>query len=458
MTRDEMVRSLSVPLPDAVRRLRDGGNLAGAARAADALLADENLPQMMRARLMVEKERMRRLPEQFPDSRETALAKLRARIPDLKDAEFQEMEDRNLFHWMMLDGEKRYFVRNTALILRRPEYAARAGNPLTAESPFLDPMIREIREKGILRKKYTVDVAVRMDADAFQPGVYHAWLPFPAACAQQSDEALISGAPDQIAPAGAAARCAYWRREMKHWEDFRMRYTFTSTIRYADPLGAEAPAAPLYPAAAPVTDADLAEDPPHIRFTPYLRALAREWVGEEKDPAWKAWRIYEGITTKVNYSYMPDYFLVDDLGEYCAKDLKGDCGLQALLFISLCRISGIPARWQSGLSMDGEDIGCHDWAQFFLPGWGWLFADPSYGGGAWHRGAMERHRFYFGNIDPARIAANRVFEAELTPPGKALRIDPYDHQTAELEREGAETAFTGAEFSTEYTLLSAETV
>ena len=104
--------------------------------------------------------------------------------------------------------------------------------------------------------------------------------------------------------------------------------------------------------------------------------------------------------------------------------------------------------------MDEDSIGCHDWAQFWLPGWGWLFADPSYGGSAWQRGAVERHRFYFGNLDPARIAANRVFEAELTPPGEALRFDPYDHQTAELERVGAAQSLLDSDVHTKYMLLS----
>ena len=47
-----------------------------------------------------------------------------------------------------------------------------------------------------------------------------------------------------------------------------------------------------------------------------------------------------------------DYFQIDDLGEYCAVNRKGDCeALQAPLFILLCRVSGNPARWQSGLSV-----------------------------------------------------------------------------------------------------------
>ena len=70
MTRDELVRAQSVSLPEWVTRRKESGDLKGAQRAIDALLADDALPRMVRARLMVEKERLRRLPTQYPDSRE----------------------------------------------------------------------------------------------------------------------------------------------------------------------------------------------------------------------------------------------------------------------------------------------------------------------------------------------------------------------------------------------------
>ena len=53
--------------------------------------------------------------------------------------------------------------------------------------------------------------------------------------------------------------------------------------------------------------------------------------------------------------------------------------MQALLFITLCRMSGIPARWQSGLYATEFYTGCHDWAQFYIEPYGWVFADPSFG-------------------------------------------------------------------------------
>ena len=96
-------------------------------------------------------------------------------------------------------------------------------------------------------------------------------------------------------------------------------------------------------------DAWLAQQPPHIRFTPLIRELASDIVGEEKDPLKKARRIYDYITTHVMYSFVRSYFTLTDIVQYAASSLKGDCGVQALLFITLCRAAGIPARWQAGL-------------------------------------------------------------------------------------------------------------
>ena len=135
-------------------------------------------------------------------------------------------------------------------------------------------------------------------------------------------------------------------------------------------------------------------------------------------------------------------------------NLKGDCGLQALAMIVMCRIAGIPARWQSGMSIDEDYIGGHDWMQFYVEGWGWLFADPSYGGGAYRAGSKERHEFYFGNLDPMRMVANCQYQAPLDPPKEALRYDPYDNQCGEAETSkkmlsGSEVRFRRIVHSTE---------
>ena len=449
------IDSLSMPLPEDILKRKWAGDLEGAVAAIDLRLEGE-LPAMLRERLVTEKERIRRLPTQYPWNREQAIAQLQALVPDVTAEEFDALEMAGRIDFIYVGGEKRYFVRFHRTLVKFPDMMRRMGKTVDGKSAWLDPMIETIREKGYLRRRITLETSVYVDKAAFVPGEYQAWLPFPAPSAQQSDIQLLSGDPDEIAPETAEARTAFWRRTLTAWQKFGMTYSYVSCIRYADPLHAPTPEAPLYPDALPPTDADLAEEGAYIRFTPYLRALEKELSVDASTPAEKAWKYYEFVTTKVKYSFMRDYFQIDHHGEYCAVNLKGDCGLQALLFIALCRIGGIPARWQSGMSIDPDYVGSHDWAQFYLPGWGWLFADPSFGGGAFRSGNASRHAFYFGNLDPMRLVANRRYQAEITPPMRHFRVDPFDNQSGEIECLAAEQGFTGRQVDGDATLISFE--
>ena len=436
----QCVDALSMPLPEDILKRKWAGDFEGAVKAIDMRLAGE-LPPMLRARLECEKERIRRLPTQYPFTRAQALAKLQELVPDVTEEEFDLLELQGRIDFIYVAGEKRYFVRAHRSVCKHPDMQRRAGKG-GPDNAWLDPMIRRIIDEGSMTRRITVEASVYVDREDFTPGEYLAHLPVPARTAQQRDVVILEGDPDGVNPEDAPARTAWWRRELDAWRDFRLTYAYTSCIRYADPLHAPAPAQPLYPDAAPPCEADLAEDGAFMRFTPYLRALADDLMAGDATDAEKAWRCYEFVTTKVDYGFMRDYFQIADLNEYCAVNLRGDCGLQALLFILLCRIGGIPARWQSGMALEPAYCGSHDWAQFYLPGWGWLFADCSYGGSAWRSGSDMRHRFYFGNIEPMRMAANRAFQAELQPEKHALRTDPYDNQAGEIERIGATLPFT----------------
>ena len=454
---DDRVRSLSMPLPEDILKRKWGGDLEGAIRAIDLRLETE-LPDLLRARLVCERERIRRLPTQYPWNREQAVAKMLELAPKMTEADFDALEMAGRIDFIFMNGEKRYFVRFHRTIVKAAELAHIHGRTVNPVDEWLDPMVDKIIEKGELAYRITLDSALQLDADAFVPGEYLAHLPFPAKNAQQSDIRLLEGAPDGMSAEDAHARTVWWRKHLDQWEDFRVKYSYVSRIRYADPLRQPAPAQPLYPDARPVEAADLSEQEPYILFTPYLRQLAADLAAGETEPVRKAWKFYEFVTTKVKYSFMRDYFQVDNLGEYCAVNLKGDCGLQALLFIILCRIAGIPARWQSGLSVEPDYVGSHDWAQFYLEGWGWLFADCSYGGSAFRCGSEKRHAFYFGNLCPMRMAANRTYQAEIEPALTGLRVDPFDNQSGELERIGAEYPFNGRQTDNDISMISFEEV
>jgi len=435
------VDSLSMPLPEDILKRKWAGDFEGAIKAIDARLKTK-LPDMLRARLECEKERIRRLPTQYPWNREEVLDKLREIVPSVTEEQFDEWELQGRIDFIYIKGEKRYFVRCHRSITKHPDLVRQAGREVTPHNEWLDPMIRSIKEKGSLTRRITMDTSVYVDEDAFVPGEFLAHLPYPMPSAQQSDIRLLEGEPDGFSPEGALASTAHWRRNLTEWREFGLKYSYVSCIKYADPLHQPAPAEPLYPnEPAPCAD-DLGEYGAFMRFTPYLKALAADVTKYAATDVEKAWRCYEFVTTQVDYAFMRDYFQIDNINEYCAVNLRGDCGMQALLFIILCRINGIPARWQSGMALEPSYSGSHDWAQFYLEGWGWLFADCSYGGSAYRFGAKERHEFFFGNLDPMRMVATKAFQAPLTPELTTFRVDPFDNQAGEIQRIGAEKSFT----------------
>ena len=116
--------------------------------------------------------------------------------------------------------------------------------------------------------------------------------------------------------------------------------------------------------------------------------------------------------------------------------LVRSCGIMALTFITLCRLVGIPAQWQSGLSVSLTGVGCHDWAMFYIAPKGWMYADCSFGASMARQGDEKMRRHYFGSLDTGRMVANRAFEAPFDPPMTGFRSDPYDNQSGECEVDG----------------------
>ena len=170
-----------------------------------------------------------------------------------------------------------------------------------------------------------------------------------------------------------------------------------------------------------------------LLFTPYIRSLCEELTRGITDPLMKARAFYDFITLNMRYTFMPSYAYLEDLVENCATNYTGDCGIFALLFLTMCRCAGIPAQWQSGLTAEPDFIGGHDWVRFYVEPYGWIFADPSYGTGAVRAGKEERRKFYFGNLDPYRMVANSAFQTNFTVPKEHWRADPYDSQLGEME-------------------------
>jgi len=433
---EQKMAALRVNLPEDIMKKKWAGDYEGALALIDYRLKHAELTDIMRDRLELEKSMIERIPEDYSIPRDEAIRMVQERIPDFTEAQFDQLELEGALDYMYIRGERHYFRRFLRTLLKvNPEIRRRAGITPDPENHMLDDTIASLKKNGEERWHIHIRHTMRVRDFAFIPSeTYLAHLPIPMPCAQTSNIRLLNMAENAvIAPEHQSQRTAAFRRRLDANDTFAVEYEYDNTVRYVDLTKAPEGSMPVYPNAAPACEKDLSEHAPHICFTPYLRALAAELKGSETDPLTIARRIYDYVTTKIKYTFMRQYFLVENGAEYAALNLKGDCGIQTLLFITLCRISGIPARWQAGLYTPADGVGNHDWAQFYIEPFGWLFCDCSFGGSAWRSGSIERWNFYFGNLDPYRMVCNSAYQEGFFPPKQHTRIDPYDNQCGECE-------------------------
>jgi transglutaminase-like putative cysteine protease len=120
-----------------------------------------------------------------------------------------------------------------------------------------------------------------------------------------------------------------------------------------------------------------------------------------------------------------------NIPEYVYVNHRGDCGMQTLLFISMLRYKGIPARWQSGWMVPPGDENLHDWCEVWYEGTGWVPVDISYN--LQNSDNKKLRQFYLSGIDSYRMIINDGISGSFYPEKKYLRSDPYDFQRGEVE-------------------------
>lgn len=435
MNKNDGFRYLHLGLPEKIIRKKMAGDFTGAIEEIERILAEQDLPEAMKLCLETNKEMLKRLPDDYPYSKEEAIALAKKAVPDFSEKEFDQLEKENKAGWIYVNGEKRYFDRYFESLCKiDPVMAKRAG--LSGEprnEMYFQDAIEEMYENGASKRRFYCRASVELKDENFEKGnVVRAYLPIPCACDPQSNMKLekITPEPVHISPEDAPQRVVFWEKKMEENHPFTVEFSYVRTAEYTD----------LWNNVAQVRELKFKfirdELMPHIRFTPYIQELAEKTTEGKNNSLERARACYDFVTKNVRYSFMPAYFSQENIADNCAKNLYGDCGVQTLLFITLCRCVGVPAKWESGWAAEPGFCGAHDWARFLVQPYGWLYADVSYGGDAAALGNEARRRFYFGNLDPFRMSANTAFQADFDVPKEGFRADPYDNQVGEMEING----------------------
>ncbi len=123
---------------------------------------------------------------------------------------------------------------------------------------------------------------------------------------------------------------------------------------------------------------------------------------------------------------------------------SGKCADISSVFVALARAAGVPAREVFGLRLGRrgqEDIsdGHHCWAEFYLPGTGWVPVDPAdvhktmLARNLDRAGAAKYREYYFGAVDEYRIMLQKGGRGLSFPEGNAERVNYFMYPYAEVD-------------------------
>jgi hypothetical protein len=357
---------------DEVRALVDAGRFAQAEAAIAEVLSAAGAAESdaEAVALRDERERMRRILLDFGLDREQAIARVRRQVPDLREEEFDRWDAAGLLEKREIDGRVRYFNRAPSNLFRlSPEAFARRNPPTPfVEGPMeqANPHHLEVIEAALAgtpaRRTVQVTQGITVEPDAVPAGeTVRAWIPYPREIpGQQEGLRFLASTPaaHEIAPASAPMRTVYLEAKAEAGKPtrFEIRYELTVLAHYQSAPGA----APAFASERP--EDSLGERPPHIVFTPAMREFSRQVVGGETDKRAIARKLFAAVD-RIPWAGALEYSTIPNISEYALKAGHADCGQQTLLLMTLLRLNGIPARWQSGMVYsDGDYDNLHDWA------------------------------------------------------------------------------------------------
>ena len=124
---------------------------------------------------------------------------------------------------------------------------------------------------------------------------------------------------------------------------------------------------------------------------PLVLKTVRDVLGDETDARTAAYKLARFVYTKLDKRSLD---VAQGDAVQILKACRGDCSEHCLLFVTLCRAAGIPARRCTGFVCIGGMWGSHAWAEIWTGQW--IGADPTTG----EVGTGARYLFYGYPDDP----------------------------------------------------------
>lgn len=445
---------------ETIRSEVENGNFAVAGAMIDRDLVRLETKPEERLYWNFQKERMARIRYDFRADEQAVLSFIKRYYPDVTSEQLQKWKAAKSLETMQIDGKECYFHAAAANLFRIDKDAVVQkrkidGPPDPRYGDFIRRHAQIVRRQGaethsptgLEPKTFRMTYTLTVPADTVPDGeTLRCWLPYPyrGHRRQTEIELLDSNLLDPvISPKEFLHSSIYSEKIARKGQPtvFQVRFGFRSTAECFDMKSKELrDKIKSYDRNSALYREYTAERAEHVVFTPEIRQLSREIVGNETDPLGVVEKIYGWIVANIPWASSREYSTMPNIPGYVLENRHGDCGMVALLLVTLCRHNGIPAKWQSGFMLYPGYSNLHDWAEAYFEGIGWVPVDPSQGSLSLFR-EKDVPTFYLGGIDSYRLIVNENFSDRLYPAKIHPRSETVDFQRGEVEWRGGNLYF-----------------
>lgn len=412
------------------------------------------LTEQEKENLLNRKEIMHRIRLDFSKTEADILPYIKRYYPDVTPAMLIQWEASKALEYKTIDGKKCYFNQAAKNLFRIDSVAHQLqiktdGKTTDSKTELLKKHLPDVIQTTASNhacmgngQKMTVTYTLTLKPNQVPEGkTIRCWLPYPRTdMARQRDVKLLSAQPTsyQIAPDSCAHKTIYMEQKAIKGKPatFKIVFSYTAYPEFHNLKPEDCSTL----GNTQLLQKFLSERKPHIVFSDTIKQLSKQIVGTETNPYLKAKKIFTWIRANYPWASAREYSTIPNIPQYVIENRHGDCGQVSLLFITLCRYNGIPARWQSGFMMHPGSKNLHDWAEIYLNNIGWVAVDTSFGVQTWAKDDATRY-FYLGGQDAYRWIVNSDFGQPLFPNKKYLRSETVDFQRGEVEWEGGNLYF-----------------